>query len=271
MVCAGIAGHRNREHNNSVAFPYFTLFGDSMIGIEEIGTQTLYKRVGDSVTVKVRLHNSGNATGTVNLRVEVYEPVNGIWIRITNRLQGDDVSVSPGSTVTKSYSFKPVGILPGERLRIKAYISGDSSDTREANFDFSFTGVPYITWHGGSDEFKILQNFPSKCDAGVSEKHTFRYGETVRMMYRAFNFDNEDTVRVLFTMIKEITANVYWLKWQGISTMRSPQSGYYWSCYWVGWNHTNYPRGIYLAYVTAEMIPGYSTGVGILDNYFSIY
>lgn len=245
-----------------------------MIEIDGITAQTLYKRVGDSVTVNVKLRNTGDVAGTVTLKVDVYEPLNEIWIRISPIL-GDNITVSPGSTVTKSYSFKPFSpmylIGYGNVLDIRARISGDSSDEYEDIFRFEYTNAPNVTWHDGRCEFKIIENWPSTCSGSITEKHAFPYGQTVRMMYRAFGFSNNSHVRVLFTMVKEISSDVYWLVWQGISTIKPPDPGYYWSCYLVGWNHTNYPKGIYLAYATAEMVPGYSSRIGILRNYFSIY
>jgi len=241
-----------------------------MIRIEEVATQTLYKRLGDTVTVSVKLHNYGNATGNVRLYVEVYEPVNNIWTRITDRVQGDDVSVSPGSTVTKSYSFKPFSILEG--LFVVAKITGDSSDQYSDYFDFSFTDYPEVKWYSGyGTEFKVIENWPNTCSGSVTEKHSFHYGETVRLMYRAFNFENHSTVRVLFTCLKEITSDVYWLKWQGVLSINPPSPGYYFLCVYRGWNLSNWVKGIYLTYATAEMFPGSTYGVEILDNYFNIY
>ena len=244
-----------------------------MIEIEKVGAQTLYKRVGDSVTVSVKLRNDGNATGTVTLNVEVYEPINEVWVRITDRIQGDDVSVSPNSTVTKSYSFKPFTLAEwigvGTILDIRASISGDSTDEYEDFFEFGFSDGPDVTWYDGSHELKILEEFPSGCSGSATEKHNFRFGEEVKMMYRAFNFKNSSPAKVLFTILQEITSDTCWLWWQGVSTLRTPST--YWACYLLKWWGFYPPEGTYLVYATPELSPGYTRAIDFLHTYFNVY
>jgi len=243
-----------------------------MIEIEKVGAQTLYKRVGDSVTVSVKLRNDGNVSGTVTLKVDVYEPINGVWVRITP-ITGESVTVSPSSTVTKSYSFKPFTLaewIGGETiLDIRASISGDSTDEYEEFFEFGFSGGPDVTWYDGGHEFKIVESFPSPCSGSVTEKYNFHYGETVRMMYRVFDFKNDSPARVLFTAVKEITSDVCWLAWQRVSTLKTPDT--YWTCYWKGWKKSDWSKGTYLAYATPELSPGYTRAVDFLHTYFNVY
>lgn len=244
-------------------------------GMDFVRLQTLEKRVGDDVTVKVKLHNSGGSSGSVTLKVDVYEPINELWYRITDSDLGDTVTVPAYSTVTKSYNFKPIyDYWSTEKeefvLKIRASISGDSSDSLTKEFPFQFSWPSKTTWYDGSDELKVVESFPSTCSGSITEKHSFNQGETVRLLFRAFDFENSGSLRVLISVLRVLSETQLYLYWQDYSTIDTPDPGYYWSCYPLEWKLNNYPKGKYVVYVTAELYPGYEQGIDILDDYFVI-
>ena len=272
MVCKRLSRGEDNKHNNKLSsLPLISIIGDGMIEIEEVSTQEIVKRVGDSVTINVKLRNDGNTTGHVKLKTYVYDWYGDFWILLDENIFGTDVTVNPGSTVTKSYSFKPTH---AGFLTVKAEISGDSSDVMEKDFDMTFQ-VPKVDWYGGWDVILKSGNcvntsgewdIPSECEKGA-----FHYGETIYILYKQKYFGNRGDARALLTWVREVSKDVVQLKWQGVLTFKALQEGYYWIWCAGYWWLSNYPKGTYVAIVTVDMLPVENYGWNYLSKGIAIY
>lgn len=235
--------------------------------------ETLCKRVGEDLKVKVYLYNSGKASGTVYLKVDVYDYLHNIWVRISP-IEGTKITLRPKKSGVFYYSFKPF-VLGYQNnkvgFHIKAEITGDCEDSYSKFVPFIFDIPPYVKWYNGKHEFEILEEWPKRCSDKLKKRTSFPYGKTVYLFYRAFDFENYDTVRALFTIVRKIKKYLYYLDWQGISYINPPQGDYYWGCYGVGWRLDYWPENKYYAFVTVELKPGYENGTTWFSKFFEIY
>lgn len=248
-----------------------------MIEIESVTPEVVYKkRIGDDITVKVTLKNTGRGSGTVYLDVDVRTAIKSlgycrypedIWLRITP--ENEKITLSPGQTITKFYTFKPIFYYYQpeeycanyEYLIVSAHISGDCSDYETIRKRFLFYQGPETEWTDGKAEFLIRNNkgaLDTSCDipGNLPWETNKRY-----IIYVPYWFGNHRKAKVLLSITKLVTGNIYRLYKQKVFDIPSSTPGYVRECYPIYWELElkDLEKGEYRAFATSELKPAQNT------------